>query len=225
MAKVYARLGRFDEIFAHSPRGNLAIYRISPDFDALRADPRFEPFQRVAQSAGATPDPKATSETQKTSAADQPAIGQKSVAVLAFANLSDDKANEYFSDGISEELLNVLVKIPGLKVAARTSAFYFKGKEVPMPEIAKQLGVAYVVEGSVRKQGDRVRITAQLIKADDGFHVWSDTFTRDLKDIFAVQDEIAGLIAQNLSLKLGMTSSRRRSRGGSRSLSINAGGT
>jgi TolB-like protein/Flp pilus assembly protein TadD len=127
---------------------------------------------------------------------------EKSVAVLAFANLSDDKANEYFSDGISEELLNVLAKVPGLKVSARTSAFYFKGKEVPVPEIAKQLGVAYVVEGSVRKAGDKVRITAQLIKAADGFHVWSDTFTRELKDIFAVQDEIAGLIARNLEVKL-----------------------
>ena len=131
-------------------------------------------------------------------------IDQKSVAVLAFANLSDDKGNEYFSDGISEELLNVLAKIPGLKVTARTSSFHFKGKDTPIPEIAKQLGVAYVVEGSVRKSGDKVRITAQLIKAADGFHVWSDTFTRDLKDIFAVQDEIAGLIAQNLSLRLGV---------------------
>jgi len=131
---------------------------------------------------------------------------QKSIAVLAFANLSDDKANEFFSDGISEELLNVLAKIPGLKVTARTSAFHFKGKDTPIPEIAKQLGVAYVVEGSVRKAGDKVRITAQLIKAADGFHVWSDTFTRDLKDIFAVQDEIAGLIAQNLQLKLGESS-------------------
>jgi len=132
-----------------------------------------------------------------------------SVAVLAFANLSNDKENEYFSDGISEELLNVLAKVKGLKVSARTSAFHFKGKDTPIPEIARQLGVAYVVEGSVRKAGDRVRITAQLIKAADGFHVWSDTFTRDLKDIFAVQDEIAGLIAQALSLKLGATSAAR----------------
>ena len=143
---------------------------------------------------------------QPIAAAALPKVDDKSVAVLAFANLSDDKANEYFSDGISEELLNVLAKIPGLKVSARTSAFYFKGKEVPIPEIAKQLGVAYVIEGSVRKQGDKVRITAQLIKAADGFHVWSDTFTRDLKDIFAVQDEIAGLIAQQLQLKLGESS-------------------
>ena len=126
----------------------------------------------------------------------------KSVAVLAFANLSDDKANECFSDGISEELLNVLAKIPGLKVTARTSSFYFKGKDVQVPEIARQLGVAYVVEGSVRQAGGRVRISAQLIKATDGFQVWSDDLDRDLKDVFAVQDEIAGLIAQNLQLKL-----------------------
>ena len=128
-----------------------------------------------------------------------------SVAVLAFANLSDDKANEYFSDGISEELLNVLAKVPGLKVSARTSAFYFKDKNVPIPEIAKQLGVAYVVEGSVQRAGDRVKITAQLIKAADGFHVWSETYTRDMKDIFALQDEIAGKIASSLSDKLGVT--------------------
>ena len=92
-----------------------------------------------------------------------------------------------------------------LKVSARTSAFSFKGKGVAIPEIARQLGVGYVVEGSVRKQGTKVRITAQLIKAADGFHVWSDTFTRDLKDIFAVQDEIAGLVAKNLEAKLGAT--------------------
>ncbi len=136
----------------------------------------------------------------------RPAVGskEKSVAVLAFANLSGNKENEYFSDGISEELLNVMGKIPGLKVSARTSAFSFKGKDVPIPEIARQLGVAYVVEGSVRKAGDKVRISAQLINAADGFHVWSDTFTRDLKDIFAVQDEIAGLIARNFSLETGV---------------------
>ncbi len=134
------------------------------------------------------------------------AVDQKSIAVLAFANLSEDKGNETFSEGVSEELLNVLAKIPGLKVTARTSAFHFKGKDTPIPEIARQLGVAYVVEGSVRKSDNRVRITAQLIKAADGFHVWSDTFPRDLKDIFAVQEEIAGLIAEQLQLKLGMSS-------------------
>ena len=130
-----------------------------------------------------------------------------SVAVLAFANLSDDKGNEYFSDGISEELLNVLAKVPGLKVTARTSSFHFKGKDTPIPEIARQLGVAYVIEGSVRKAGGKVRITAQLIRANDGFQMWSsNNFDRELKDIFAVQDEIAGLIANQLSLKLGASS-------------------
>jgi len=138
------------------------------------------------------------------------AVEGKSVAVLAFANLSNDAENEFFSDGISEELINVLVRVPGLKVTARTSAFHFKKKDTPVAEIARQLGVAYVVEGSVRKAGDRVRITAQLIKAADGFHVWSDTFTRDLKDIFAVQDEIAGLVAENLSLKLSAAASPAR---------------
>ncbi len=132
-----------------------------------------------------------------------PAVNEKSVAVLAFANMSHDPENEYFSDGISEELLNVLAKIPGLQVSARTSAFFFKGKNMPIPEIARALGVAHVVEGSVRKAGSRVRITAQLIDAANGFHLWSDTFDRELTDIFALQDEIAREIARNLQVKLG----------------------
>ncbi len=159
------------------------------------------PSAAPAQPVTATPRP-----TSQPVAPTATAASDKSVAVLAFANLSDDKGNEYFSDGISEELLNVLAKIPGLKVTARTSSFHFKGKDTPIADIAAQLGVAYVVEGSVRKAGDKVRITAQLIKAEGGFHVWSDSFTRDLKDIFAVQDEIAGLIAQQLQLKLGGSS-------------------
>ena len=141
------------------------------------------------------------------------ATAGKSIAVLPFANLSADKESEYFSDGISEELLNVLAKIPGLKVSARTSAFSFKGKDTSTAEIARQLGVGYVVEGSVRKSGDRVRITAQLIKASDGFQVWSNQFERDLKDIFAVQDEIAGLIAQALRLRLGTVSMEKLATG------------
>ncbi len=127
---------------------------------------------------------------------------EKSVAVLAFSDLSPQKDGEYFSDGISEELLNVLAKVPGLRVAARTSAFFFKGKNVPIPEIAQKLNVAYVVEGSVQRAGDHVRITAQLIKAADGYHVWSDHFDRELKNVFSLQDEIAGIIAHNLRLKL-----------------------
>ncbi|MBI2813211.1 MAG: tetratricopeptide repeat protein [Opitutae bacterium] len=178
-----------------------ALLRFDPRWDKLRADSRFQKL--CAEPAPSTESDSSFAKATEDWSGKSSLPDQKSVAVLAFANLSDDKANEYFSDGISEELLNVLAKIPNLKVSARTSAFYFKGKEVPVPEIAKQLGVAYVVEGSVRKAGDKVRITAQLIKAADGFHVWSDTFTRDLKDIFAVQDEIAGLIARQLQLKLG----------------------
>jgi TolB-like protein/Tfp pilus assembly protein PilF len=136
------------------------------------------------------------------------AIDQKSVAVLAFDNLSADKSNEVFADSVSEELMNVLGKVPGLKVTARTSAFHFKGKDIPIPEIARQLGVAYVVEGSVRRSGEKVRIAAQLIKAADGFQVWSDDFNRNLKDIFAVQEEIAELIAKSLELKLGISKER-----------------
>ncbi len=171
-----------------------ASLRLDSRFGSYMADSRLQGL--LAEFAGLD-QPAAT-----------PAVNDKSVAVLAFANLSDDKANEYFSDGISEELLNVLAKVPGLKVTARTSSFHFKGMNTAIPEIAQQLGVAYVVEGSVRKAGDKVRITAQLIKAADGFHVWSDTFTRDLKDIFAVQDEIAGLIAQNLRTKMSLDRER-----------------
>ena len=194
------RLGHPDaalDSLEHEPRLTAAACRIAPQFDVLRSQPRFQALQARLDS-----DPQASPNAAK--AMVTPVVDQKSVAVLAFANLSDDKANEYFSDGISEELLNVLAKVPGLKVTARTSSFHFKGTTTAIPEIASQLGVAYVVEGSVRKAGDKVRITAQLIKAADGFHVWSDTFTRDLKDIFAVQDEIAGLIAQNLQAKMAL---------------------
>ncbi len=131
-----------------------------------------------------------------------PAVSNSSIAVLPFVNMSEDKANEYFSDGISEELLNLLAKIPSLHVAARTSSFSFKGKEVPIPEIAKTLLVANVLEGSVRKSGDQVRITAQLIRAADGYHVWSETFDRKLDDIFKIQDEIAGKVVEELRVTL-----------------------
>ena len=170
-----------------------ASLRFDPKWNPLRGLPRFE-----ALLAGI----KSPIEAAKGGGA-AIAPADKSIAVLAFANFGGDKENEYFSDGITEELLNVLAKVPGLRVAARTSAFYFKDKNVPIPEIAKKLNVAYVVEGSVQKSGTRVKITAQLIKASDGFHVWSDTFTRELKDVFAMQDEIAGLIAKQLSLSLG----------------------
>src|SRR5205807_6763137 len=122
----------------------------------------------------------------------------KSVAVLAFANLSDDKGSEYFSDGISEELLTVLQKIPGLRVAARTSAFSFKGKNATAQEIGQKLGVAHLVEGSVRKAGETVRIAARLTKTTSGDEIWSENYTRNLKDVFAVQTELAATIVEQL---------------------------
>jgi len=135
----------------------------------------------------------------------EPADYGNSIAVLPFVNMSKDAENEYFSDGISEEILNSLAQIPDLRVAARTSSFSFKGQQKEIPDIARELKVRMVLEGSVRKQDDRVRITAQLIDADKGFHVWSQTYDRDLKDIFAIQDEIAKAIADALQVKLGVS--------------------
>ena len=130
--------------------------------------------------------------------------GLVSIAVIPFVNMSSDKDNEYFSDGISEELLNVLVKIKGLRVPSRTSSFAFKGRNMDIAEIAAALGVNHVLEGSVRKDGDRVRITAQLIDVATDTHLWSETFDRDLKDIFAVQDEIAQKIVHAIQATLSV---------------------
>ena len=128
---------------------------------------------------------------------------ERSIAVLPFVNMSDDPGNEYFSDGISEELLNVLVKVDGLTVASRTSSFAFKGKELSVPEIAEKLKVNHVVEGSVRKAGNRVRITAQLIDVGSDRHIWSETYDRELADVFAIQDEISLRIVEALKIALG----------------------
>jgi serine/threonine-protein kinase len=127
---------------------------------------------------------------------------QPSIAVLPFTNMSGDKEQEYFSDGLAEEIINALAQIPGLKVTARTSAFFFKGKDVKVAQIANELGVEHILEGSVRKGGSRIRITAQLIGAADGFHLWSERYDRELTDVFAVQDEISASIAAILKNKL-----------------------
>ncbi len=122
--------------------------------------------------------------------------------MLPFTNLSGDASKDYFSDGMSEELLNLLARVPGLQVAARTSAFAFKGRNVDIREVGKELGVETVLEGSVRQSGDQVRITAQLIDTESGFHLWSETYDRKLQDIFAVQDEIAQAIVEKLKIEL-----------------------
>ena len=132
------------------------------------------------------------------------ADGPTSVAVLPFANLSGDDEQEFFSDGMTEELLNVLAKIPALKVAARTSVFEFKDKGGDVRAIGAKLGVSHIVEGSVRRDGPQVRVTAQLIRVADGFHVWSETYDRELKGVFALQDEIARRIAEQLKGSLAV---------------------
>ncbi len=126
----------------------------------------------------------------------------KSIAVLPFVDMSAAKDQEYFSDGLSEELLNLLAKIPELKVIGRTSSFSFKGKNEDLRSIAEKLGVAHILEGSVRKEGNKIRVTTQLIRAADGSHLWSETYDRDLEDIFKLQDDIAGAVVQELKLKL-----------------------
>jgi len=130
--------------------------------------------------------------------------GENSVAVLPFVNMSDDKDNEYFSDGMSEEILNLLARVQRLRVISQSSSFSFKGKQFTIPEVAKQLGVAFVLEGSVRKFGDRVRITAQLIDARSDSHMWSETYDRTLEDLFAIQDEISAAIVGELKKRLNI---------------------
>jgi serine/threonine-protein kinase len=131
-----------------------------------------------------------------------PTAKTPSIAVLPFANMSADKENEYFSDGLADEILNFLAKIPSLKVIARTSAFAFKGKEQDIRKIAETLGVGTILEGSVRRAGNRIRVTAQLIEAENGSHLWSERYDRDLTDVFAIQDEIAQEISEALKVRL-----------------------
>jgi TolB-like protein/Flp pilus assembly protein TadD len=132
----------------------------------------------------------------------EPQFRPQSIAVLPFVNMSEDPANEYFSDGISEELLNLLAKIPELRVISRSSAFSFKGKDMKMEEIARELDVAHILEGSVRKADNRVRITAQLIDTRSDTHLWSETYDRTLDDVFAIQDEIAATVVGELRIRL-----------------------
>jgi TolB-like protein len=132
-----------------------------------------------------------------------------SIAVLPFLNLSSDENQEYFSDGLADELLHKLAKIEGLRVASRTSSFTFKGSNDDMQTIAEKLGVANVLEGSVRRSGETFRITVQLIEAAGGTHLWSETFDRELDDILAVQDEIAETVAARLRITLGVADKER----------------
>ncbi|MFT5501816.1 MAG: TolB-like protein, partial [Woeseiaceae bacterium] len=137
------------------------------------------------------------------------ATQSQSIAVLPFVNMSND--DDHFADGLSEELLNLLAKIPNLKVAGRTSSFVFKGRNEDFQAIGDALKVEHVLEGSVRRSGDTLRVTAQLIKVDDGYHVWSETYDRKLEDVFAIQDDVAGAITSELKLRLAPTADRTTS--------------
>src|SRR5712691_5451413 len=131
----------------------------------------------------------------------QPGRQQPSIAVLPFANLSADKENEYFSDGLAEEIVNALARLPGLRVASRTSAFAFRGKDQDVSQIGQALKVSNVLEGSVRRAGNRIRVSAQLIDASAGFQLWSERYDREMTDVFAIQDEISRAIVDTLKVK------------------------
>jgi TolB-like protein/tetratricopeptide (TPR) repeat protein len=141
----------------------------------------------------------------------------KSIAVLPFVDMSEKKDQEYFGDGMAEEIIDLLAKVPDLRVPARTSSFYFKGKPTKVPDIARELGVANVLEGSIRRSGNRLRVTAQLVRADSGYHLWSETYDRPLDDVFKVQDDIANAVVQALQITL-MGGPLTRRRGGTQNL-------
>src|SRR6266853_2048763 len=152
--------------------------------------------QRLSTQAAPAKEPLASSTAV-------PEIPEKSIAVLAFVNMSNDPENEFFSDGIAEEIINALTKVKALRVAARTSSFAFKGKNEDIGEVGRKLKVNTVVEGSVRKAGNRLRVTAQLVNVANGYHLWSERYNRQLEDVFEIQDEIAENIVSALRLVLG----------------------
>jgi serine/threonine-protein kinase len=168
----------------------------------LAANPR-ERFQTMAEV-------RAVLEHASTELTSAPRAHRQSIAVLPFANMSADKENEYFGDGLAEEVINALAQVPGLQVAGRTSSFLFRGKDIGLVEVGRRLNVEHLLEGSVRRAGNRVRVTAQLIKVADGFHVWSERYDREWTDIFTIQDELTHAIASALRLRLSADASTPR---------------
>jgi adenylate cyclase len=194
---------RFDA--ARLPMDVRAIHTI--DLDAWNEDAGSAPFQDLARALEAmiTRQRKATAGAQASAGITSPAAPAQprvSICVLPFSNMSGDLEQEYFSDGISEDIITDLSKVSALAVVSRNTAFTFKGKNVDLPQVARQLKVNYVLEGSVRRAGGRVRITAQLIEASSDNHLWAERYDRDLNDIFALQDEISEAIVKALKLKL-----------------------
>src|SRR5262249_39540610 len=193
LARVAAKLGESDRAIAalekllsipySGPLGpgaplTPALLQLDPMFDSLRNDPRFEKIVEEAKEPAAT------------------AVPAKSIAVLPFENLSRDPDNAYFAEGIQDEILTRLSKIADLKVISRTYTQHYKAAPANMVDIARQLGVAHILEGSVQKSGNNVRVNVQLIKADTDSHLWADTFDRKLTDIFSVETEVAKIIAE-----------------------------
>jgi len=177
---------------------------ISPELEqivnralAKRQDSRYEKAEDILVDLDKLRNKLVSSKEQASTAKAQP-----SIAVLPFANLSADKENEYFSDGLAEDIIDALTQVPGLRVMARTSAFAFRGKEADVREIGARLNVEHILEGSVRKAGSRIRVTAQLVKASDGYHLWSQRFDREMTDVFAIQDEISQAIVEKLRGRL-----------------------
>jgi serine/threonine-protein kinase len=168
---------------------------------ALARDPR-ERFDTAAEFCRVLSSGSGNTLTSGTPTGLRAAARPTGVAVLPFVNLSSDPENEYFSDGMTEELINALTKVAGLRVTARTSAFAFKGKDVDVREVGQKLNVSSVLEGSVRRAGDRLRITAQLVNVADGYYVWSETYDRGIADVFAVQDELSRAITASLRVRL-----------------------
>ncbi len=185
--------------------GSLALVVAWFAFDEFYLEPRERAGADKTMAQNLTPEPIAGQEAAlqgQKSGEDSTLPQEKSIAVLPFVNMSTDAENEYFSDGIAEELLNVLVRVNDLEVASRTSSFAYKGKDLPLSQIATELKVNHILEGSVRKAGNRVRITAQLIKADSDRHLWSETYERELDDIFEIQEEISNNIVDQLKVAL-----------------------
>src|SRR5262245_46327689 len=193
--------------------------RPSGDGDAFRSSQTLPPLGHIVRRCLA-PDPRerfqtmaevrAVLEHAATGLTPTPIEHRPSIAVLPFANMSADKENEYFGDGLAEEVINALAQVPGLQVAGRTSSFLFRGKDLELTEVGRRLNVEHLLEGSVRRAGNRIRVTAQLIKVADGFHLWSERYDREWTDIFAIQDEITYAIASALRLRLSVDVSAPR---------------
>ena len=200
--------GTFHAILSSSPT---APVRLNPDLPgeleriinkALEKDRKL----RYQSASGLRADLQRLKRDRDSGRTNAPAVPEParlpSLAVLPFANVSADKENEYFGDGLAEEIINALTQLPGLRVTARTSSFSFRGKEVDVREIAAALNVENILEGSVRRAGSRIRVTAQLVSAANGYHLWSERYDRDMTDVFAIQDEISQAIAERLRVQL-----------------------